>query len=366
MFTNTNSSRAHKYFMKLAFQQAKINLGNTKQNPSVGCIIVKNNNVVSAACTGVNGIPHAEKNAISLTKEKLTNSFLYTTLEPCTHYGKTPPCVNLIKNKKIKKIFFSSKDPDLRTFDKCKKILKDSRIIVHSGISINHSKKFYNSYFKTKSNKLPFVSAKIAVTKDLFSVNKKNKWITNFFSRGRVHLMRSEHDCIITTYKTVIKDNPMLNCRIKGLESRSPARVIIDRNLKTPISSKVVKSAKKITTIIFYNKAEHKKIKIFKKFNVKMIKSTIYTNGHLNLKKILFDLKKIGYSRIFLESGVTLFNSFLAQKLVDELHVFISSKKINKLGYLKVSKYVKSILRKKPLINNVNLLGDTLKSYRIK
>jgi len=366
MFTNISNNKNQKYFMRLALQQAKINLGNTNNNPSVGCVIVKNNNIISIGRTAFKGVPHAEKNAITSCKEQLTNSTLYSTLEPCVHFGKTPPCINLIKLKKIKRVFFSLKDPDIRTFNKSKKILQKHRIKVSGGILLNQSNKFYKSYIKTKNGSLPFVTAKIAISKDLFTVSKKTKWITNEYSRARVHLMRSEHDCIITTYQTVIKDNPMLNCRIKGLENRSPDRVIIDKNLKTPINSKIIKSSSKYNTIIFYTNSNTKKINVFKKMKVKLIKIDTNLNDHFDLQKILLVLKKIGYSRIFLESGINLFNSFLIKKLVDEIQIFVSSKKINKSGSSKINNYVKLLLKKKSLTINVNLFGDKLKSYRVK
>ena len=110
--------------MRLALKQAEILLGNTKQNPTVGCVIVKNNNIIGAGATSFNGRPHAEKNAISSSKSNLRNSYLYTTLEPCSHFGKTPPCTKLIIKKKIKKVYFSIKDNDYRSFNKATYNLK--------------------------------------------------------------------------------------------------------------------------------------------------------------------------------------------------------------------------------------------------
>ena len=219
--------------MGLALKQARINLGNTKKNPSVGCVIVKNNSLLSASCTGFNGTPHAESSAIKNSKTNLENSTLYSTLEPCSHYGKTPPCINLISKRKIKSVYYSIKDPDIRSFNKCKKRLSKKKIIVKNGYLARDLNLFYSHYIKYKSNLLPYVTAKLAVSKDFFTINKKNKWITNKYSRGRVHLMRSQHDCIITSSKTINKDNPQLNCRINGLERRSPARIILDK--KFPI-----------------------------------------------------------------------------------------------------------------------------------
>ena len=126
--------------MSLALAQAKNVLGNTKENPAVGCVITKNNRLISAGFTSRNGRPHAEQNAVNFSKINLSNSQLYVTMEPCSHYGKTPPCVKLIIKKKIKKVFFSVKDPDPRSFNKCKNVLKKNNIFVYNGIlKINKS-----------------------------------------------------------------------------------------------------------------------------------------------------------------------------------------------------------------------------------
>ena len=129
MSTNQNKTNNHSYFMRLALMQAKKNLGNTKDNPSVGCVVVNNNNVISSGCTSINGRPHAEFNALNFIKKKLSNSNLYVTLEPCSNYGKTPPCVNLIKNKKIRNVYFSVFDPDKKSFNKSQNTLKKAGIL---------------------------------------------------------------------------------------------------------------------------------------------------------------------------------------------------------------------------------------------
>ena len=137
MFTNLNNTKNHKYFMSLALEQAKKTLGNTKDNPAVGCIIVKNNYVISAGYTSIGGRPHAEQNAIKKVNKNIQNLKLYVTLEPCSNYGKTPPCVNLIINKKIKNVFFSINDPDTRSFKKSSIKFKKSGINTNSGILFN-------------------------------------------------------------------------------------------------------------------------------------------------------------------------------------------------------------------------------------
>ena len=219
----------HKYYLGLAFKLAEINLGKTKLNPSVGAIIVKNNSVISSGVTSINGRPHAEFNAL-----KKTNNFkgasLYTTLEPCTHYGLTPPCVNIIIKNKIKNVYYSFEDPDIRTFKKAKNILQKKKI-KSKLIRNKNFKNFYKSYFLNKKLDLPFISAKIAISKDYYSINKKSKWITNKHSQKITHLLRSMNDCIISTSKSINHDNSLLNCRIKGLENFNPDLFIIDLNL---------------------------------------------------------------------------------------------------------------------------------------
>jgi diaminohydroxyphosphoribosylaminopyrimidine deaminase/5-amino-6-(5-phosphoribosylamino)uracil reductase len=231
--------------MKLALQQALKTLGNTGSNPAVGCVITKKNYVVGAGFTSKSGRPHAEYNAIHFCKSNLKNSDLYVTLEPCSHYGKTPPCVNIIAKKKIKKVYFSIKDPDPRSYNKSKKKFKKNKIQTRNGILSSEIKNFYASYIKTKKNELPFVTAKMAISKDFYTNNIKNRWITNNYSRGRVHLMRSNHDCILTSVQTVIADNSNLTCRVKGLEKNSPLRIILDKNLHIPINSNIIKSSHK-------------------------------------------------------------------------------------------------------------------------
>ena len=367
MNTKQSNISIHSYFMNLALMQAKKILGNTKDNPAVGCVIVKNNNVVSADHTSFNGRPHAEHNAINHAKINIYNSTLYVTLEPCSNYGKTPPCVKTIIKNKVKNVFFSLKDPDTKSFNKSSKQFKKNNIKVHNGMLVNDTRIFYRSYLKFKNNELPFVTAKIALSKDFYTKNKKKTWITNKYSRGRVHLMRSTHDCIITGCGTVIDDNPLFNCRIPGLEDRSPSRVILDKKLKIPLGCKIIKSSKKYKTIIFYNKFVPKKIKALKKSNIKLIKFPLDEKGNFILKNILIKIKSLGYSRIFLESGLNLTTNFLNKNLINEFKLFISNKNLGINGSNNFNKNIKLFLRHKKFVNEkVNLFGDKLISYKVK
>ena len=182
----------HKHYLNLAFNLAEKNLGQTKLNPSVGTVIVKNNSVISSGVTSLTGRPHSEFNALN-NSNNFSGATLYTTLEPCTHYGKTPPCTNIIIKKKIKDVFYAFEDPDIRTFKRAKKILSQKRIKTKL-IQTKEYSKFYRSYFINKKLLIPFATAKIAISKDYFTINKKEKWITNKLSRSKVHLLRSWND----------------------------------------------------------------------------------------------------------------------------------------------------------------------------
>ena len=367
MSTNQTKNKRHLFFMELALRQARINLGNTKENPSVGCVVIKNNSLISAGHTTFNGRPHAEHNAINNSKEELLNSSLYVTLEPCSHYGKTPPCVKKIIKNKIKTVYFSIIDPDLRSLNKSAKVFRRSNIKVNIGLNSKKIQNFYKSYVQFKKNKLPFVTCKLAISKDFFTINKKKKWITNKYSRGRVHLMRSNHDAIITSSRTIDIDNPYLNCRINGLEETSPSRIILDNYLKIKLNSNVVKYANKYKTIIFYNKKHPKKIKSLKILGIKVYKIPTNKNGDLDLKKSLNKARTLGFYRIFLETGLKLSNSFLKENLVNDLKIFMSNEMLNKNGSGSIKKYFKTtLIRKKKIIEKVNLFDEKLITYILK
>ncbi len=352
----------HNNFLKLAFNLAKINLGKTGLNPSVGCVIVKNNSVISSGYTSINGRPHAEFNALK-SKKNFKNSDLYVTMEPCSHFGLTPPCTNIILKKGIKRVFFSYDDVDLRTAKKLKMKLAKKKIRIHKK-SINGFYNFYQSYFLSKKNNIPLIDAKIAISKDYFTINKKSKWVTNSLSRNRVHLIRSEYDAILTTSKSINKDNSMLNCRLNGFNNNKPDLIIIDLKLKIKKNLSVFKTTSKRKIIIITSILNNKKIFDLKKRGIKIIfiNSLVSKNNFINLFKIL---KKYDYNRILVESGLVFLNSLLKYKLLFNLYMFQSEIKLGRNGKNNTSN---SILKKFKLIKKikVNLNGNKLYKLKIK
>ena len=339
----------HNFFLNLAFQLAEKNLGQTGLNPSVGSIVVKNNVVISSGVTSISGRPHAEFNALNKIKNSYGSS-LYTSLEPCTHHGKTPPCTNIIIKKKIKNVYYAFDDPDIRTYKKAKKILNKKGVKTKL-IKSKKFKNFYKSYYINKKFNIPFISAKIAVSKDYFTINKKNKWITDNFSRNITHLIRSKYDGIISTSKSINSDNAQLNCRIKGLNTYKPDLFIIDLNLKLKKNLLLNKILKKRKTYLITYTTNTKKARTYKKkgYKIIFIKSLINRNDFILLYKKFY---KMGYSRLLIEAGLTFLNTHIKNKLINDLLIFKSNKKLKKNGKNNTTlKYIKNISSNSILIN---------------
>lgn len=345
----------HNLYLNLAFQLAEKNLGQTKLNPSVGSVVVKNHSVISSGTTSPGGRPHSEFNALNDLKN-CSGATLYTTLEPCTHKGKTPPCTNIIVKKKIKKVYYAFEDPDKRTFKKAKRVLNSKGVKTKLIYNRKYSN-FYKSYFLNKKFLIPFISAKIAISKDYFTINKNKKWITNNISRKIVHLLRSKYDCIISTSKSINCDDSLLNCRLDGLNKNSPDLFIIDLNLKLKKKLLLNNLLKKRKTYLITSKNNSKKALGFKKKGYKIV-----IVNHLKSKNDFYllykKIYKMGYSRVLIEAGLTFLNNLLKNKLIHELYVFKSKRNLNKNGKNNDSiKYLKKI---SPKILNINLDGDKL------
>ena len=345
----------HNYFLKLAFQLAEQNIGKTGLNPSVGSVVVKNNSVISSGVTSINGRPHAEFNALNNIKNT-AGSTLYTSLEPCVHYGITSPCTKIIIKKKIKNVFYGLEDPDLRTFKKAKKILNKKGIQAKL-VKSKKFENFYRSYIINKKFGIPFISAKIALSKDYYSINKKKKWISNIFSRKITHLIRSQHDGIISTSKTINSDNALLNCRIDGLNQFKPDLFIIDLNLKLKKNLLLNRILKKRKKYLITYKTNSKKTQAYKKKGYKII----YINSLVNKNdfKLLYKkIYKMGYSRVLVETGLTFLNNLIKNKIIDDLYIFKTNFNLKKKGKNNATlKYLKNI-SSKPI--SINLDNDKL------
>ena len=350
-----------RHFMRNALNISLRGIGNTWPNPSVGAVVVKNNQIISRGWTQPGGKPHAE---IVALKKNLFGATLYTTLEPCSHYGKTPPCVDQIIKSKINRVVIGLKDPNPKINGEGIRKLKKKKIKVTIGVLQKEIKKVHSGFFyKIKKNK-PFIASKIAISKNGKMINLNNEWITSEVSRKYGNFLRSKYDAIITGINTVLKDNPLLNCRHYGMEKLSPVRFILDSNLRIKESLKIVKTAKDIRTYVFTNKNNKEKILKLKKLGLK-IKIMSTNLEKIDLKKAIYVIAKMGFNNVLLESGPNLTAAFLRNNLINKIYYFqsnniIKSNEVTLMESLK-KKRIENLNFKHLSSKNIN--GDILKIY---
>ena len=313
-------------FMKQAIALAEKGRGRTSPNPFVGALIVKNDRIVGKGFTQPAGQNHAEVEAILDAGDLCNGADIYVTLEPCCHFGKTPPCTNAIISNGIKKVFVGILDPDNRVAGKGVSQLLNAGLDVETGICEDIINKQLESYIFSKQNSGLFVHTKIAASLDGKTAleNGESKWITNELSRARVHEMRNRSDVVITGINTVLTDNPMLN--VRGInDSVNPVRVILDTNLRIPLDCEIVKTADNHRTIVFHVKDEIDKVKELEIRGIKCVKVAEYSS-HVNLDEVIDYLKAKGYMILMLEAGRILNTAFLEKGLINKISYFIGSK----------------------------------------
>ncbi len=345
----------HNKWMNYAILLAKRSKGITGKNPPVGCVIVKNDILLSSGRTSSSGRPHAEENAINSVKDKnnLLGSTMYVTLEPCAHENSTGmSCAKLIAASGICEIFISYIDPDPRTAGKGVTILKKSNIKVYQSYLQDDCLDIYDGFFSRILNKKPFVSLKIACSLDgkIALNNNQSKWITNDLSRNYVHLIRSQNDAIMTTSSTIISDNPEMNCRLDGLENRSPTKVILDRYLKVTHDYKIYNSSPN-TEIFTYSLLEIDK-NISKNKKIKNIKIEKGLSNKDYFNTIFYDLAIRGINNLLIEAGSKINTILLSLGIIDKLLIFRSGKIIGNEGI--------------PMIDNLNINSmNSIENYNL-
>ena len=313
---------SHLKFINLAHNIASKNFGKTFPNPTVGCIISKNNKIISKGVTSTTGRPHAEEIALKRAGIKAKGATMYVTLEPCFHSSQNGSCTDQILRSGIKKIFISCIDQDPRTKNKSISKLKRNKIKVVTGIEKEKTISINNFFFKSLKKKKPFTKVKMAISKDekIAWSNFKSKWISNSKSRSYVHSIRLKSQAILTTSKTILKDNPRFTVRKKNKIVKNMNVVIIDKNLNIPFNTKLLKNLHERRIIIFTSKSNLKSKKL-KQLGCEIIKMKI-ENNELNLKKIFTYLYKLKISDLLVEAGGILFSNLMKNNLVDELHLF--------------------------------------------
>jgi diaminohydroxyphosphoribosylaminopyrimidine deaminase/5-amino-6-(5-phosphoribosylamino)uracil reductase len=359
-------SKKDKKYMSLALSLASARHGLTGRNPSVGCVIVKNDEIISIGQTGYNGKPHAEFNAIKNSNEILEGSIMYVTLEPCNHYGQTPPCTKEIINNKITKVIYSVEDVDKKVKGKSLKILKSKNIIVKKGLLKEQIINFYKPYFFNRKNEMPYVTGKIAISKNNLIYSKGTRRITDVHTDKLTHLLRYKNDSLMISYKTLNEDDPKLDCRIDGYHKFSPKRIILDNNLEMNTNSYIFRTSNKNNTMIFYKKANKSKISIFKKKGIQLIKSNLLKNENFDIRLILKKLYSLGCRNLLVEGGNDLSKSIIRKKLFNQFYLFKSPKSLSKLVSHKTFNCFKDLSHKYKSNKKINtLLGkDSITLYK--
>ncbi|MDC0569566.1 bifunctional diaminohydroxyphosphoribosylaminopyrimidine deaminase/5-amino-6-(5-phosphoribosylamino)uracil reductase RibD [Candidatus Pelagibacter sp.] len=354
-------------YMSLALNLARARHGLTGINPSVGCVIVKNDEIISIGQTGYGGTPHAEYNAIKNSNVNLTGSKMYVTLEPCNHYGKTPPCTNLIIKKKLKEVFYSVEDIDKKVKGKSLKILKSKKIIIRKNLLKHDVLDFYKPYFFNRINKIPYVTGKIAISKNNLIYSEGTKRITDIYSDKITHFLRFKNDSLMISYKTLNKDNPKLDCRLNGLNKFSPKRIILDKSLQMNTNTYIFKTASNNNTIVFYNKADNAKILKFKRKGIQLIKSNLLKDSSFDMNLIFKKLYRLGSRNLLIEGGNVLSKNIIKKKLFNQFYLFKSPKNLSKLVSYKDFNFFKDLLlkykRKKRI--STQLGKDTITLYKL-
>ena len=320
-------SEQDNYWMKTAVSYARHGIGFTGYNPSVGCAIVKDNELISISRTQDGGRPHAEEKAINLAGNKTIGSTLYVTLEPCAHLSKISSCVDLILSAKIKKVVIGCIDPDIRTNGSSISKLKHYGIEVLSGCLVDEIEETLIG-FKNRINKnKPYITVKIASSLDgnISLKNGKSKWITGENTRQYIHLLRARNNALLTGFGTIDFDDPLLNCRKTGLDHQSPLIFILDSKLSIDINSKVFRNKNNVIILTTDDHDKSKAEKLLKNdISFQVLKKNI--NGNVEVFDVLKLLNKFKINNLLIESGPKIITSFFKNKLIDKIVLCRSGK----------------------------------------
>ena len=316
------------YFMQMALELAEKGRGAVAPNPMVGAIIVKDGRIIGAGYHEKFGEGHAEVNAIRSATEDVAGATIYVTLEPCSHYGKTPPCSDKIIEKKIDRVVIAALDPNPLVSGRGVKNLQAAGIEVVTGILAEESSRLNEIFMKYIVAKEPFVVMKAAMSLDgkIATRTGESQWITGPAARERVHQLRSALSGIMVGVQTVITDDPQLTSRIPG--GKNPLRIIVDSTLLIPLEAKVLQNQELAKTIIATTeRADRNKAALLEAAGIELL-TVPAKDGRTDLKVLMRALGERGIDSILLEGGATLNFSALQANIVDKVQVYIAPKLI--------------------------------------
>lgn len=322
---------AEEQFMKRAIELAKQGAGWTAPNPLVGAVVVKNGRVIGEGYHRKYGELHAERNALAACSENPAGATLYVTLEPCCHYGKTPPCTEIIIEKKIAKVVIGSRDPNPKVAGKGARILREHGIEVVEDYMREACDALNPVFFHYITTKTPYVVLKFAMTLDgkIATRTGASKWITGEAARNHVHQLRSRYAGILAGIGTVLADDPMLNCRIDG--AHQPLRIILDSHLRIPMGSRLVRSAKEYPLLIVCNESNRDREEGASRIQkLEEAGAKVWTlpekNGHPDLNVLMQRLGEEKIDSVLIEGGGTVNEAALKAHIVHHVYAYIAPK----------------------------------------
>lgn len=308
------------YYMARAIQLAKRGRYTTSPNPNVGCVIVKNSDIIAEGWHKQAGQGHAEVEALKLLNDQAEGATAYVTLEPCSHYGKTPPCSQALIQAKISRVVVAMQDPNPLVSGRGIAQLQEAGIDVVCGLLKEEAEKLNRGFIKRMTTGLPFVRSKLAMSLDgrTAMASGESQWITSKESRADVQTLRAESCAILTGVGTVLADNPSLTARVEHAV-KQPMRVILDTQLKTPPTAKMATLAGR--SIILTASTDLEKHARLQDAGFEVFSLSEY-QGHLNLCSVLELLGSLQINELLVEAGATLNGALLAQNLIDEYIIY--------------------------------------------
>ena len=312
-------------YMLRAIELAKKGEGYTNPNPMVGAVIVKDNQIIGEGYHERCGQLHAERNAFKNLTQDAAGATLYVTLEPCCHYGKTPPCTEAIIENRISKVVIGSRDPNPKVSGKGAKLLREAGIEVVEDFMKEECDRLNPVFFHYITNRTPYVIYKYAMTADgkIATKTGASRWITGEQARMQVHMMRHKYMAILAGIGTVLADDPMLNTRIEGL--KSPIRVICDSHLKIPMESRIVKTARDYETIVVCANASHEKIQALENAGINVLIMP-GEDGRVDMLRLMHELGRTGVDSLLVEGGGTINDALMRERIGNRVELFIGSK----------------------------------------
>jgi len=319
---NQHSAATDLVTMRAALALARRGLGTTSPNPSVGCIVVKEGHVVGRGWTGRGGRPHGETEALRRAGGAARGATAYVTLEPCSHWGKTPPCADALIAAGLRCVVVALEDPDPRVAGSGIERLRAAGLAVEVGLCGAEAAELNAGFLQRVRLGRPLVTLKLATSLDgrIATAAGESRWITGPAARERAHLLRASHDAILVGTDTVLADDPQLTCRLPGLASRSPVRVVLDRQLRVPPSARLLAEAGQVPTwIVAAPSADPARQKSLRESGLDVITAGADAAGGLDLAAVLRLLGERGLTRLLVEGGGRLAGALLRAGLVDRL-----------------------------------------------